>query len=122
MKKIFLVGFAILMVQFFVKLSAFADEIIDSKGVVIPCKIETVEAGFVEYKKDGNLYNFKREKDSAVYNDYVDVRVKLLKRHSVERMFGKVIVKDMWSVILENDNGQIDIPFYKVKFVGVYKP
>lgn len=118
MKKIFLVCFMVLMVQNLV----FADEVIDAKGNIIPCKIETVEAGFIEYKKDGNLYHFTREKASPVFNDYVDVRQDLRKWDDTSRYFGRIVVKDMWSVILQNEEGQIDIPFFRVKFIGVYKP
>lgn len=118
MKKIFLVCFLFLMVQTFV----LADEVIDSKGFVIPCKIETIEEGFVEYKKDGNLYTFVREEHSPVFNDYIDVRLKLFKKDATERYSGKIIAKDMWSTIIQNESGNIDVPFYRVKFVGVYKP
>lgn len=108
--------------QIFAQSAAFADEIIDAQGNIIPCKIETVEDGFIEYYKDGNLHTFTREENSPVFNDYVDVRVKLLKKDSVIRHSGKILVKDMWSVIMQNENGQMDIPWYRVKFVGVYKP
>ena len=117
MKKIILAICFLLAAQSFV----FADEIIDSKGVVIPCKIETVYDGFIEYKKDGNLYFFTREKTSPVFNDYVDVRLKLFKKESVTRYSGKVIVKDMWNVIIRNENGDINIPWYRAKSVGIYK-
>lgn len=107
---------------FMVQPLAFADEIIDAKGIIIPCKIETVEADLIEYKKDGELYTFTREVNSPVFNDYVDTRLNLLKKDDIKRYYGKIIVKDMWSTIIQNESGQIDIPFYKVKFVGVYKP
>lgn len=100
----------------------FADEIIDSKGTIIPCKIETVEDGFIEYKKDGNLYQFARINDSLIFNDYVDAKTKLLKEESVVRYSGKVISKDMWGAKLRNNDGDIDIPWYRIKFVGIYKP
>lgn len=122
MKKIILTVCLLLMVQFFVKSSVFADEIVDSKGIIIPCKIETVEAGFIEYHKDGNLCNFTRENSSLVYNDYVDVREKLFQRDAIKRYSGQIVVKDMWGLILRNENGDMDVPFYRVKFVGVYKP
>lgn len=118
MKKIIFALCFLFMVQSFV----FADEIIDSRGVTVPCKIETVDAGLVEYKKDGLLNTFVRENDSLIFNDYVDVREKLFKNDSVVRYSGKIITKDMWSTIIQNENGQIDIPFYRIKFVGVYKP
>lgn len=118
MKKIFLVCFLVLMSQSLV----LADEIIDAKGFVIPCKVETVEAGLIEYKKDGSLYTFTREENSPIFNDYVDVRLKLFKKDADGRYSGKIIAKDMWSTIIQNENGNIDIPFFRVKFVGVYKP
>lgn len=117
-KKIILI-FGILFIS---QLITFADEIIDAKGNVIPCKIETVMGGLVEYKKDGNMYMFAREDNSPIFNDYVDVKEKFFKKDSVVRYFGKIIVKDMWNVIIRNDNGNIEIPFYKIKFIGVYKP
>lgn len=120
-KIIFCVCF-LLMAQTFINNQVFADEIIDSKGTVIPCKIETVEEGFVEYHKEGNLYKFAREENSPIYNDYVDVKVDLFKKDSITRYTGKIIVKDMWGTRLRNENGDIEIPFYKIKFVGVYKP
>lgn len=118
MKKIILTCFLFLMAQNLV----FADEIIDAKGKVIPCKVITVVDDLVEYKKDGNLYSFTRPQESPIFNDYVDVRTNLSKKNSVERYFGKIIVKDWENVKLRNENGDIDIPFYKVKFVGVFKP
>lgn len=118
MKKIIFICFLFLMVQSLV----FADEIIDAKGKVIPCRIVTVGEDFVEYQKEGNLYSFTRPEESLVFNDYVDVRVNLLKRNSVTRYFGKVLVKDWENVRLRTDNGDMDIPFYRVKFVGVFKP
>lgn len=126
MKKIILVCFLFLMAQVWVKPLAFnkayADEIIDSKGNIIPCKIETVEDGLIEYHKNGSLHTFAREQNSNIFNDYVDVRLNLLEEDSVTRFSGKVIVKDMWSTVLRNENGDMDIPWYKVKFIGVYKP
>lgn len=118
MKKIILTCFLFLMVQGLV----FADEIIDARGRIIPCKVVTVVDDLVEYKKDGNLYSFTRPDESPVFNDYVDVRVKLYKKRSVERYFGKIIVKDWENVRLRTENGDMDIPFYRVKFVGVFKP
>jgi hypothetical protein len=118
MKKIILICFLFLMAQSLV----FADEIIDAKGVVIPCKIITVADDFVEYKKDGNLYSFSRPDESLVFNDYIDVRDNLFKRNSIKRYFGKVIIKDLENVRLRTENGDMEIPWYRVKFVGVFKP
>lgn len=122
MKKIFLVCFLFLWAQFLINSVVFADEVIDSKGYIIPCKIETVQEGFVEYNKDGNLYYFTQSKDSPVFNDYVDVRTKLFKKDSIVRYSGKVIIKDVYGTTLQNENGNMNIPWYRVKFVGVYKP
>jgi len=102
--------------------ATFADEIINAQGSIIPCKIETVQGGYIEYHKNGTLCNFTREEDSPVFNDYVDVRDKLSKNSPVTRINGKIVVKDMWSTIIINDSGQIDIPFFRTKFIGIYKP
>lgn len=118
MKKILLICFLFLMAQSLV----FADEIIDARGKVIPCRVVTVVEDLVEYKKDGNLYSFTRSHESPVFNDYVDVRDKLYKKNSVTRYFGKIIVKDWENVKIKTENGYMDIPFYRVKFVGVFKP
>lgn len=122
MKKIILVCLIALFVQVFVKTCVSADEILDSKGNITPCKIETVVGGFIEYHKDGKLCKLVRSEDNLVYNDYVDVRDCLYKRDSVKRYTGKIITRDMWGVRLRDDNGDTDIPFYKVKFIGIYKP
>lgn len=118
MKKIILAACFLFIAQSFV----FADEIIDDKGNVTPCKIVTVADGFIEYKKDGNLYSFTRAEDSLIFNDYVDVKTKLFKDEVVTRYSGKVIVKDVETVRLRNENSDMDIPFYRVKSVGIYKP
>lgn len=119
MKKFLAVCFLVLMTQSFV----LADEIIDAKGNIIPCKVETVMDGFIEYKKDGALYSFPRSKEQAVYNDYVDMRVKISRKpDGTQRIFGKILCKDFLGVRIRNENGEMAIPWYRVKFVGVYKP
>ena len=119
MKKIVIaVCFLFLMVQPL----AFADEIIDSQGNIIPCKVETVGEDYVEYHKDGNLYAFFRTYDTPVFNDYVDVRTKLFKKEEFERISGKVLVRDLWGVTMLTEQGRMEIPFYRVKFIGIYKP
>jgi len=119
MKKIIFICFLFFMAQSFV----FADEIIDVRGNVTPCKIETIGDGFIEYHKEGNLYSFIRTQVSPIFGDYVDVRItKNFKEISVKRIQGKIIVKDMWGVIIENNGEKIHIPWYKVKSVGVYRP
>lgn len=125
MKKIISVLFILVLAQASARVAAFADEIIDSKGTITPCKIETVAGGLIEYKKEGNLYSFQREKNSLVFNDYVDVRVKVdLKNKEIPftRYSGEIISKDFDGLILRNENGDTHIPWYRVKFVGVYKP
>lgn len=122
MKKILIFCGLFLLAQLFTQFSVNADEIIDAQGNIIKCKVETVEDDFIEYKKEGNLYSFTREANSPIFDDYIDVRVNLLKKESITRISGKILVKDMWSVIIRSENGQIDIPFYRIKFIGVYKP
>jgi len=120
MKKIISVCF-LLILALSLSTPVFADEILDSKGNIIPCKIETVEGGLIEYKKAGSSYSFIREKDSLVFNDYIDVRDKMFKNPVVTRYSGKIIVKDAYGVILQTDGGNMNIPWYRVKFVGIYK-
>lgn len=118
MKRFLLVCFLVLMTQSLV----VADEIIDAKGNIVPCKIETIMDGLIEYKKDGSLHTFARENDQTVYNDYVDVRVISSKKISSQRIFGKIIHKDLAGVKIRNEDGDMMIPWFRVKFVGVYKP
>lgn len=118
MKKIILAVYFLFVSQHFV----ITDKIIDSQGNVIPCRIVTVADGLIEYKKDGNLYSFARTENPLIFNDYVDVRTKIFKDEVVTRYSGKVIVKDTENVRLRNENGDMDIPFYRVKAVGIYKP
>lgn len=122
MKKIILVCLMVLAVQVFVKSFVSADEVLESTGNIIPCKIETVYGGLIEYHKNGSLYLFSRTNDSLIYNDYVDVRTKLFKKDAITRFTGQIITKDMWGIILKGDNGNMDIPWFRVKFVGIYKP
>lgn len=123
MKKIILACFLVLMVQILAPLSILADEVIDVRGNTVPCKIETIVDGFIEYHKDGNLYKFVRTEESPIFNDYVDVRTtKRFKEIFVERIPGKIVYKDMWGARIKRDGQVIDIPWYKVKAVGVYKP
>ena len=120
MKKIFVL--CILLQMAFAQASVFADEILDKNGNIIPCRVESVIDGLIEYKKNGNLYSFHRQNDSLVFNDYVDVQEKLFKKESVTRYSGKILFRDMGGLRLRNELGDIDIPWYRVKFVGVYKP
>jgi len=122
MKKIILVCFLFMLAQFLVQIPVLADEIIDSSGNIVPCKIETIMGGLVEYKKDGSMHYFEREKDQPIFNDYVDVRDKLFKNEVITRYTGKILAKDFDGLRIRNENGDMDIPWYRVKFVGVYKP
>ncbi len=112
-----------LCLMFFASQSVcFADEIIDGSGNIIPCRIETVAGGLIEYTKDGNLLSFHRENNSNIFNDYVDVIINPLKKDSVKRISGTIITKDFDGVKIQNQDGLINIKNYRVKFVGVYKP
>jgi len=121
MKKIISACFLFMLVL--AQSQVFADEIIDAKGALIPCKIETVSAGLIEYSKEGTLYSFQRIENSSVFNDYVDVRVKLFNKDApVTRYSGQIISKDSDGVIIRNENGDMHIPWYRVVFIGVYRP
>lgn len=119
MKKII---FAFLCVVSMLYMPVFADEFIDSQGNITPCRFETIEEGFIKYYKDGVLHTLVQTNDSPIFNDYVDVRVNLTKPKQISRITGKIKAKDMWSVIINNESGNVDIPFYKIKSIGVYKP
>lgn len=122
MRKImFAVGVLLLIVSM-AKSIVFADEIIDANGTITPCRIITVVDGFIEYTKDGNLNKFAREKDSLIFNDYVDVRGNIFKKNSGKRYFGRVLIRDLEGVRIKTENTDIVIPRYKVKFIGIYKP
>lgn len=118
MKKIIFAVCFLFMLQPFVS----ADEIIDAAGNVTPCKIITVAGGLIEYEKNGNKYSFARQEDSLIFNDYVDVKTDLFKKEAVTRYSGKIIVKDLENVRIRNEDGDMDIPWYRVKFVGIYRP
>lgn len=119
MKKIFL---AVLFLVSMMFVPVMADEIIDSRGTVIPCKFESIEEGLIKYYQDGVLHTLVRVNDSPIFNDYIDVRINLFKPSHISRIPGKIIAKDMWSVIINNGSENVDIPFYKIKAIGVYKP
>ncbi len=122
MKNIIMI-FTMCLITFFASQKlVFADEIIDSQGNIIKCTVETVEEDFVQYKKHGNMYSFTREQSSPIFNDFVDVRVNLWKEKSIKRISGKILFKDIWNTLIENEEGRIDIPFYRVENIGVYKP
>lgn len=107
---------------FIIQSVSFADEVINSKGETITCKIETVNDDLVEYKKDGYLTSFVRVSEQPIFNDYVDIQTDMLKKESIVRYPGKVIVKDSFGVRLRSVNGDMEIPIYKVKFIGIYNP
>lgn len=121
-KKIIFAICFLFLVQFFVKSFVLADEIIDNGGNITPCKLETVVGGLIEYRKDGNLYSFQREKDQPIFNDYVDVRDKLFKSDSIVRYSGKILIKDSDGLTIASEKGLMAIPWYRIKFIGVYKP
>lgn len=99
-----------------------ADEIIDASGNIIPCKIETVAGGLIEYKKDGNLKSFQRENSSNIFNDYVDIIINPFKKDSTQRISGTIITRDFDGIKIKNQDGLTYIPLHKVKFIGIYKP
>ena len=101
---------------------AFADEIINESGTTIQCKIITVGDGLFEYKKDGFIYSFHRASSENLFPDYVDARTKLFSKNSIKRYTGKIIVKDAQGVRIRTSDGDIQIPWYKVHFIGVFKP
>lgn len=118
MKRLALILGVLLMTQCL----TLADEIIDSKGNIIQCKIVTISDGFIEYEKDGCLNSFCRNLESVVFNDYVDVRTNLSKKKEITRYTGKILVKDFSGVRIRTENGEMQIPWFKVKFVGIYNP
>jgi len=118
MKKILLLVVVLLLTQSFV----LADEIIDSKGNITPCKIITIEDGLIEYQKDGCMLSFERVNKDPVFADYVDVRKIISKKVSVERISGYLSVKNFAEVVIKTSDGVMNIPWYWVKNVGVYRP
>lgn len=122
MKKIIFAVGVLFLIASMAKSVAFADEIIDANGTIIPCRIITVVDGFIEYKKDGNLSKFARDKDSLIFNDYVDVRGNIFKKNSGQRYSGRIVIKDIEGIRIRNENTDIEIPWYRVKFIGIYKP
>jgi len=118
MKKILLTVFLFLIAQSFV----LADEIINSKGDILPCKIVTVADGLIEYEKEGCLYSFTRATEAPVFNDYVDVRIKFGKNEVTQRVSGKIYFRDFGGVKIKTQNEDMQIPWYRVKFVGIYNP
>lgn len=118
MKKMLLTVLAVFLVQS----AVLADEIIDSKGNIIPCNIVGVSDGLIEYEKDGCYFTFNRAFNDPVFSDYVDVRKNFFRNVVVERVQGYLSCKNMGGVIIKNQNGIMDIPWYRVKNTGVYKP
>lgn len=100
----------------------FADEMIDSKGSITPCKIITVCDGLIEYQQNGCIYSIQRANNQPIFNDYVDVRTKLFRRHTIARHTGTVILKDFGGVKIRANGEDMQIPWWRVKFVGVYNP
>ncbi len=103
--------------------NAFADEIVQADGTTIPCKIETVMDGLIEYRQNGSLHYFTRVSQSPIFSDYVMVKDRLFKKESLSRYTGRVVIKSTWSTtLLTDDNKYMEIPFFKVKFIGIYRP
>jgi hypothetical protein len=122
MKKILLTVFVLFLAQFVVQSSALADEIIDSKGNIIPCKIISVSDGLIEYKKDNCQFSFNRILKDPVFSDYVDVRRIVSGKLVLERISGYVSCKNLGGVIVKKEGEIIDIPWYWVANLGIYKP
>ena len=122
MKKIILTVCFLILAQIFAPHSAFADEIIDSKGNLTQCKIITVCEGLIEYEKDGCLYSMQRIDNQKVFNDYVDIRTKIFKKEEITRRTGKIITKDFVGVKIRTNGEDIQIPCWRVKSVGLYNP
>ena len=120
MKK-FAVIFSV-FVLFLTSACAFADEIVDAQGNVTTCTITSIDNGLIEYNKDGMARTFTREVSSPVFNDYVDVQTNIYKKTSIVRYTGQIILKDFEEVIIQTNEGNMRIPWYKVKLIGVYKP
>lgn len=122
MKKILLVFGVFLMVNLFFQAAVKADEIIDSRGELINCKIITVADGLIEYEKDGCMLSFQREINDPVFSDYVDVKKNLFKDVVFERISGYVSYKGMGGVVIKRQDEIINIPWYRVQNTGIYRP
>ena len=118
MKKIFLIFFVLLMAQTLV----LADEIVDRKGNITPCKIVTVSGGLIEYKKNGCLYKIVRTTNQSVFNDYVDVIPNLSKSKTTIRYSGVILTCDFAGIRIKTSEGDTQIPWYRVTFIGIYNP
>lgn len=121
MKKIILTICFLLMAQFFAQ-AVFADEIIDGKGNVTPCKIITVCEGLIEYQKDGCLYSIQRVSNQPVFNDYVDVRTKLGNKEAITRYSGRIVTVDFGGLKIRTQSEDMQIPWYRIKFIGIFNP
>lgn len=102
--------------------NVFADEIIDSHGNITNCKIISVSSGLVEYKNGGIYKTFTREKDSNIFNDYVDVGMIVLNNDDTKRIIGKILTKDYMETTIKTSEGLYYIPWYKVIKIGIYNP
>ena len=122
MKKILLTVCVLLMAQFFAQSSVFADEIIDGKGNITPCSFVMVADGLIEYQKDGCLFSFQRVNKDPVFGDYVDVKKNFFKDVVTERISGLVYCKNLGGVVITANGENMNIPWYRVKNIGMYKP
>lgn len=102
--------------------SIFNDEIVADNGKTIPCHVISVLDGFIEYNSNGSKYKFTRENQSAIFSDYVDVRTKLGKNGITSRYTGTIIYKDYFNLVMRKDGNIVEIPFYRVRQIGIYKP
>lgn len=117
-KNIFFIIIMLLFIQ-----NAYADEIIQADGTTTVCKIESVMGGLIEYRQNGSLNYFTRVSQSPIFSDYVIVRDKLFKKEGITRYSGTVVLKNNWNtIILTNDRKYMEIPFFRVKFIGIYRP
>ena len=118
MKKIILM----LAIMFVTPMLVFADEIIDSKGTITPCRITSINDVYVEYQKDGVTHYLKRYKEQPVFNDYVVVFSCLKKEKHVVRYTGKILSRDYRGIYMIIGPESMQIPWYRIEFVGVYDP
>ena len=119
MKKLLINMLLITTVTVCSAIKTFADEIIFQSGQHINCKIETVSGGLIEYKTKGNINSLIRAVNDNDRQDFVEIG--LLKSNTV-RYSGKVLYKDSYSLRIKTQNGDLTVPWYKVKFISLFIP
>lgn len=102
--------------------TAFADEIIDRVGNITPCKITSVSDGLIQYKINGSEFSLRREYNNPVFNDYVETISSIGKEIKTVRYTGKLVFKDHTMVTIRTNNEDVNIPWYRVKLIGLYNP